>query len=51
MYDLFRVLLDQLNNDILLLIWKTGARFEQHCSANDEKVNVNKFSLHVDIIY
>ncbi len=38
------MLLDQLNDDSLLLLWKTGARFEQHCSANDEKVDLNKFS-------
>ncbi len=43
------MLLDQLNNDSLLHLWKTGARFEQHCSADDEKVSVNKFSCILNI--
>ncbi len=36
------MLLDQLNNDSLLHLWKTGARFEQHCSGDNENVDVNK---------
>ncbi len=42
------MLLDQLNNDSLLSLWKTGARFEQ-CSADDKKVDVNKFSCILNI--
>ena len=40
------MLLDQLKGDSLLRLWKTGANFEQHCSADDENVDVRlKFEL------
>ncbi len=45
------MLLDQLNNDSLLRLWKTGARFEQHRSADDEKVDEINLAVFLILIY